>query len=418
MVVFGLFSKERTSEECSNTPLINKSFDVIDELMDLDGNKTRMKTTAKDSLDTSSFNLDNIINNLNRKDSINYKDMLINSLYAQVDYFRRDSLAKTEIIQALVSANDKNVHNVIYNNSNDVKTANDENEVAPYFYDDANKALQNINVPYESISSSNLESTVLSCEKNDILPRNIDTQLDEIRKLKKGEFYENKDFAAWEKYSSGFGSKMLHKMGYIGGGLGKNGDGIVNPILMDHAKVKNDQIKRGVIQAKRVENEVITWPKNTTLITGSSIISGLDEQRLKKYKVKVRSFPGACIDDMFDVLQPLLKKNPTNIIIHISSNDAPQKSAEQIITEITNLRDYIESVLPQVKLYFSCPIIRTDNNRANLTLRKVDLFMKSMKHYINNDNIDNACLGKKGLHLNARGCGRLAINYISLMRSL
>ena len=53
--------------------------------------------------------------------------------------------------------------------------------------------------------------------------------------------------------------------------------------------------------------------------------------------MKVRSFPGACIDDMFDVLQPLLKKNPTNIILHISSNDAPQKSAEQIITEMMNL---------------------------------------------------------------------------------
>ena len=287
MVVFGVFSKARTSEECSSSSLINKSIDVLDELMDLDGNKTRMKTTAEDSLDTSSFNLDNIFNNLNRKDSINYKDMLINSLYAQVDYFRRDSLAKTEIIQALVSANDKNVNNAIYNNSNDVKIANDENVVAPYFHDDVNKALQNNNLPYESISSCNLESTVLSCE----LPRNIDTQLDEIRKLKKCEFYENKDFAAWEKYSSGFGSKMLHKMGYIGGGLGKNGDGIVNPILMDHAKVnspinkivENVRIKR-VIQAKRVENEVITWPKNTTLITGSSIISGLDEQRLKNIR--------------------------------------------------------------------------------------------------------------------------------------
>merc|ERR1712013_266865 len=39
-----------------------------------------------------------------------------------------------------------------------------------------------------------------------------------------------KQFGAWEKHSSGFGSKMLEKMGYTGKGLGKSGDGIIEPI--------------------------------------------------------------------------------------------------------------------------------------------------------------------------------------------
>lgn len=38
-------------------------------------------------------------------------------------------------------------------------------------------------------------------------------------------------FGAWEKYTNGFGSKLLAKMGYeIGKGLGKQADGIINPI--------------------------------------------------------------------------------------------------------------------------------------------------------------------------------------------
>ena len=121
---------------------------------------------------------------------------------------------------------------------------------------------------------------------------------------------------------------------------------------------------------------------------------------------------------MYDFLKPHIKKKPTNIILHISSNDSTQKSADKIIEEIKNLKLYIESVLPKVRLYLSCPIVRTDNNRANLSLREVDLYMKSLNYSVKNDNIDNTCLGRKGLHLNLKGSGRLAINFISLMRRL
>ena len=37
---------------------------------------------------------------------------------------------------------------------------------------------------------------------------------------------------------------------------------------------------------------------------------------------------------------------------------------------------------------------------------------------IDNDNVDRSCLGRKSLHLNAKGSGRIAINFISQMRRL
>ena len=44
------------------------------------------------------------------------------------------------------------------------------------------------------------------------------------------------------------------------------------------------------------------WCKNTTLIVSDSINSGIDQQRLpvKERIVKVRSFPRATINDMYD----------------------------------------------------------------------------------------------------------------------
>ena len=120
-----------------------------------------------------------------------------------------------------------------------------------------------------------------------------------------------------------------------------------------------------------------------------------------------------------NILKPLLKKKPCNIILHIGSNDAQTKTSEEITVELENLKRYIEETLPTVRLFLSCPVVRCDNAQANATLRQLDKHLKTISpNIIINDNVDKSCLGKKGLHLNAKGSGRLAINYISLMRSL
>ena len=70
------------------------------------------------------------------------------------------------------------------------------------------------------------------------------------------------------------------------------------------------------------------WLENTVLITGDSILNNLQENRLNRnFNVKVRCFPGADIDDMFDVITPLLKKASRYIILHIGTNDAIEKSS-------------------------------------------------------------------------------------------
>ena len=62
--------------------------------------------------------------------------------------------------------------------------------------------------------------------------------------------------------------------------------------------------------------------KNTTLVVGDSMISGIDEKRISKnYCVNVRAFPGATTYDLKDYIKPLLKKSPDNVILRIGTNN-------------------------------------------------------------------------------------------------
>ena len=51
------------------------------------------------------------------------------------------------------------------------------------------------------------------------------------------------------------------------------------------------------------------WDRNTTLLVGDSMLSGIEERRISKRdrKVKFKNFRGATIDDMYDYIKPLLK---------------------------------------------------------------------------------------------------------------
>ena len=71
--------------------------------------------------------------------------------------------------------------------------------------------------------------------------------------------------------------------------------------------VKSDKGTKNISLKNEIHHK---WSKNTTLIVGDSIVSGIEENRISRQwrKVKVKSFPGATIEDMYDYIKPLLKK--------------------------------------------------------------------------------------------------------------
>ena len=233
------------------------------------------------------------------------------------------------------------------------------------------------------------------------------------------------EFAAWEKHNRGFATKMLGQMGYSGGGLGKHENGIKQPITVEKNEGRKGIGTRGSHHIptavtdpnpKRVDNPVKSWPPGTTLIIGDSMLGGIEEKRMKRYGVKVRSHPGACVDDLYDYITPVLKKKPAHIILHIGTNDSTFKSAKDIYDEIVNLKAFIRQALPGTTVYLSCPTLRVDSGRANRTVRDLDSKIKRYGECVTNDNIDGTCLSKMGLHLNRKGTSQLAANYIELIQ--
>ena len=97
--------------------------------------------------------------------------------------------------------------------------------------------------------------------------------------------------------------------------------------------------------------QIHKWSRNAFLVTGDSMISGIDEKRLsKKHPAKVFPFPGASADDMHHYLRPLLQKCSNRIILHVATSSCFSISSRVVLDENINLQTFIQKSLPQCKL--------------------------------------------------------------------
>ena len=158
------------------------------------------------------------------------------------------------------------------------------------------------------------------------------------------------------------------------------------------------------------------WAKATTLIAGDSMLHGIDENRLsgaKPNSFKVRIFRGATIDDMKDFLKPYLKRSPTNIILHVGTNNSINDSSSVILNKLLSLKNFIHTELPESNVILLNIIDRLDNGIARL---KISNFNKRL-NYLKIDTVDDSSISLEhlngvGLHLNRHGEGKFAMNLI------
>ena len=118
-------------------------------------------------------------------------------------------------------------------------------------------------------------------------------------------------------------------------------------------------------------NKQQIWEKSTTLIMRNSILLGLREYKMSRRKtIKVRTFSGATINDMKSFAVPLLKKKTDKVIIHVSTNYAPQ------FKNMKELRLLIQKMVPSAKVIISSPVIRADKANSDINNKKFIKFAK------------------------------------------
>ena len=116
-------------------------------------------------------------------------------------------------------------------------------------------------------------------------------------------------------------------------------------------------------------------------------------------------------------LMPVIAKRPDYLILHVETNNATTNTSRKIIDDLLMLKWNILEQLPSCRVTFSKPTVRIDHGKANLTLRNVNKHLETLNlECIENGNISAQHLGRKGLHLNSKGKGRLAINFLNHIR--
>ena len=86
------------------------------------------------------------------------------------------------------------------------------------------------------------------------------------------------------------------------------------------------------------------------ITAGDSILKNSFAYRRRK---KVRSFPGAVVEDFSHFIKPLLKNNPTHAILHCGTNKLRSDTPEQIVEKLKKIETEIKNICPSPKVIIS-----------------------------------------------------------------
>ena len=119
------------------------------------------------------------------------------------------------------------------------------------------------------------------------------------------------------------------------------------------------QSKTKTRQSKPRENDQATRSILLRLLLWrDSIVKRLRNDKLSettRTKVRVYSFPGAHVEDMYHYAVPTLNKvdKPTHVVLHIGTNDLHNKTPKVVADSIVDLAHHVEGEYPQTKIAIS-----------------------------------------------------------------
>ena len=175
----------------------------------------------------------------------------------------------------------------------------------------------------------------------------------------------------------------------------------------------------GIEKSEQVDNKG-QQRKSTVIIAGDSIVKNLNGWMMSRAKrVKVHSFSGATTTEMKHFIKPLVQRKPSEIILHVGTNDVDIHSAEEIADNIIKLTDDIKK--KGIRCTVSSLVVRADSELLKSAVIDVNNVLRDSLpqdvNFVEHSNITNYCLNNSRLHLNRRGDAALAHNFIQHIRS-
>lgn len=176
------------------------------------------------------------------------------------------------------------------------------------------------------------------------------------------------------------------------------------------------------IKKREEKQNVQNVKRQRVIICGDSMVNGIhsDGVSTKSFLTTVKPFGGSTSLDMKDYIIPSLKTKPEKLIIHVNPTNDLIKNILNTTENFSAIVETVKELSPDTQHYFSEVCLRKDFQSA---YQKVSALNKSIKSFcqsrnialIDNSNIDQSCLARKKLHLNARGIGKLAVNFKSFL---
>jgi hypothetical protein len=120
---------------------------------------------------------------------------------------------------------------------------------------------------------------------------------------------------------------------------------------------------------------------------------------------------------MDDFINPILRKKPDQLVLHIGTNDLRRAESQVVARGVINLAHKIKQQCPGIDIIVSGILTRTDvkalSNRVSETNRLIkSLCNQNNWDFLTNSNMEAAHLNSKGLHLNLSGSQLLQNNFI------
>ena len=101
----------------------------------------------------------------------------------------------------------------------------------------------------------------------------------------------------------------------------------------------------------------------------------------------------------------------------MGTNNLSNETSFQIYDKLLNLVHFVKENNPNCHVVLFSPTDRLDDGNAALTIKRLNsLLSESSLDIIDNSNIGNSFLGMHGLYLSEHGVGKLALNFVRIIK--